>query len=151
MKTHCRRFVDGRYVHAALRQPQPLFPAIFASASKTQQASTFAGRGPPQQPTSPIVALELGAEQTPVSGKTRLHIVRRGEISGERRGDRPHLLIAGEQKESRRAAIALDADRIEARLGMAQFAMTVRRHGTARMQVGIDKRPKRLGAFKPRV
>ena len=61
------------------------------------------------------------------------------------------MLIAGEQQERRRAAVALDADGVEAGFRMRQLAMPVRRHRAAGMHIRIDQGAERLGAFKPRV
>jgi len=72
-------------------------------------------------------------------------------IAGEMGCDRADLLIAGEEQEGRRAAIALDADRKIIRLGMRQLPVAVRRRRAAGMQVRIDHGPKRARAFQPRV
>ena len=69
------------------------------------------------------------------------NIVSRRKIAGERRGDRAHLFITGEQKEGRRASVALYADRVDPRFGMTQFAMTMRVHGPHECRFGsIDGR-----------
>ena len=78
-----------------------------------------------------------------------MHVVGRRHVAGDRGGDGAHLFIAREQQEGRRAAIALDADRVEAGFGMRQFAMTVRRHRAAGMQIRIDQRAERFRAFEP--
>ena len=80
-----------------------------------------------------------------------LHPIGRLHVAGDRRRDRAHLLVAGQQQEGRRPPVALDADRVEAGLGMGQLAMAVRRHGAAGMLVRVDQRPERLGAFQPRI
>ena len=41
-------------------------------------------------------------------------------VAGERGDDRAHLLVAGEQQEGRRAAVALHADDVEAGVGVAR-------------------------------
>ena len=79
------------------------------------------------------------------------HVVGRRHVAGDRGGDGADLFIAGQQQEGRRAAIALDADRVEAGLGMRQLAMTMRRHRAAGMQIRIDQRAERLGALEPRI
>ncbi len=60
----------GGAAHAAAPHPQPGFPRSFATASATQQASTFAGAGPPQQPADAFATATGRVEQTPVSGST---------------------------------------------------------------------------------
>ena len=139
----------GGAAHAATPHPQPDLPSSFATASATQQASTLAGAGPPQQPAAASSAMTGRVGQTPVSGKHQPHIVGRRHIARDCRGDRADLLIAGEEQEGRRAAIALDADRIEAGLGMGELAVAVRRHRAAGMLIRIDQGTERLGAFEP--
>src|SRR5687768_106334 len=52
--------------------PQPELPSALASASATQQASTFTGAGPPQQPDDAVTpSTGRLVEHTPVSGSTR--------------------------------------------------------------------------------
>ena len=51
-------------------------------------------------------------------GQHQLHVVGRRQVAGDRRDDRADLLVAGQQQEGRRAAVALDADGVEARLRM---------------------------------
>ena len=123
---------------------RPLRPA-----SATQQASTLAGAGPPQQPGRRIRDGNWTRRADAGFRKHEPHIVGRRQVARDCRGDRADLLIAGEQQEGRRAAIALDADRIEAGLRMRELAMAVRRHRAAGMHVRIDQRTERLGAFEP--
>ena len=72
-----------------------------------------------------------------------------GYVARDRRRDRAHLLIAGQQQKSRRAAVALDADRVEAGLRVRKLAMAMRRHGAAGVFVGINERTQRADAFQP--
>ena len=129
----------------------PAFPKSFATASATQQASTFAGAGPPQQPAD--ASRHNNGTRGANAGfrKHEPHVVSGRHVAGDRGGDGADLLVAGEQQEGRRAAIALDADRVEARLRMRQLAMSVRRHRAAGMHVRIDQGAESLGAFKPRI
>ena len=78
-------------------------------------------------------------------------VVRRRKVSGDGRHDRADLLVAGQHQEGRRAAIALDPDRVEARLRMGEFAVAVRRHRSAGVQVRVDQRAERLRALQPRI
>ena len=131
--------------------PQPDLPSALASTSATQQASTSAGAGPPQHPED-AGAPSAGTlvEHTPVSGRTRWMSSAAARVSGDGRHDRAHLLVAGQHQEGRGTAIGLDADGVEARLRMGEFAVAVRRHGSARVQVRVDQWPECLGAFEPR-
>jgi hypothetical protein len=47
-------------------------------------------------------------------------------IPGDRRGDRAHLVVAGEQQERGCATVALHDDGVEARLGMAETGREIR-------------------------
>ena len=68
-------------------------------------------------------------------------------MTGEGSGDRADLFIARQQQEGWRAAIALDADGVEPGLRVRQLAVTMGRYRTAGVQVWIDQRTERLGAF----
>jgi hypothetical protein len=61
------------------------------------------------------------------------------------------LLIAGEQEKCRRPAIALDSSDEIAGLGMREFTPAMGRHGSARVDVGIDQRTKCPGALDNRM
>jgi hypothetical protein len=62
-----------------------------------------------------------------------MDVVRRLHVAGNGGYDRAHLLVACEHQEGRGTPVRLDADRVEARLGVRKFAMAMRRHGTAGM------------------
>ena len=123
---------------------RPLRPA-----SATQQASTSAGAGPPQQPAAPSVDGNSLGRADAGFRKHEPQIVGRRHIPRDCRSDRADLLIAGEEQEGRRAPIALDAHRIEAGLGMGELAVAMRRHRAAVMLIRIDQGTQRLGAFEP--
>ena len=78
-----------------------------------------------------------------------MHVIGRRHVAGDCRRDGAHLFIARQQQEGRRAAVALDADRIEAGFRMRQFTMPVRRHRSAGMKVRIDQGAEGFRAFKP--
>jgi non-specific serine/threonine protein kinase len=61
------------------------------------------------------------------------------------------LLVASEQQERRRAAVALHADGVEAVLRVAQLLGAVGRHRPTRMHVGIDQRCQRLRRLDGRI
>ena len=150
----CRRRKSSRggAAHAATPQPHPDLPSSFATTSATQQASTSAGAGPPQQPARSSTAWVDGDSLRRADagfGKHQPQIIGCRHIARDCRGDGANLLIAGEEQEGRRAPIALDAHRIEAGLGMGELAVAVRRHGAAGMLVRIDQGTQRLGAFEP--
>ena len=115
--------------HAAIPQ-QPRAGAGAARGSGVGAAAArFAGRlrrfvrdaaaapipraGPPQHP---LRLRRAGADAG--LRQHQLHVVGGLDVAGDGRGDRARLLVAGQQQEGRRAAIALDADRVEARLRM---------------------------------
>ena len=106
--------------------PHPAWPAALAVTSATQQPSVRTGGGPPQQPRAEASAISTGTWHTPVSGRTSCTLSAAVEIAGDRRRDRPRLLVAGEQQEGRRPPVALDADRVEVRLRMGELAIAVR-------------------------
>ena len=60
-------------------------------------------------------------------------------IAGERGHDGADLLIARQEKECRRAPVALDADSVETRFEMGELAVTMRWDRAAGMFVGIDE------------
>ncbi len=73
---------------AVLPQPHPALPSSLAFASATQQASTEAGAGPPQQPaaaTSRTGPVMWSALQTPVFGKHQLDLTRCHVVARDRR------------------------------------------------------------------
>ena len=72
-------------------------------------------------------------------------------IAGKKRGHGAHLLITRRHKKGRCASVALDADREISRFRMCKFLMAVRRHRSARVEIGVDHRAERTRTFEPRV
>ena len=60
-------------------------------------------------------------------GKHELDLVRARNITGDRRHHRPDLLVTGEHQEGWCATVALDTNRVEARFGMRELAVPMRR------------------------
>ena len=115
-------------------QPQPSCPPALATASATQQAFASAGAGPPQQP----VAERRSRSADAGLGKHQANIVGSGEVAVDRGDHRADLFVAGGEKEGRRAAVALDADGVEARLRMAR-ARDGRAAAPSRRSAGSDR------------
>ena len=136
--------------HAAALQPQPALPRSLATASATQQASTIAGAGPPQQVDASTSCSLRHADADARLGQDEPDIVGGLQIAGDRCRHRAGLLVSGQQEEGRRAAIALDADRVKAGLRMRQFAVPMRRHRAAGMQVRIDQAGRAPGRSRAR-
>ena len=127
--------------HAAAPQPQPCWPATLRPCRRRSRR-----RLPPapgrrsSRGTLRHRRRHWSVAQTPVSGRTSCTSSAAVHVAGDRRDNRARLLVAGQQQEGRRAAVALDADGVEARLRMGELAMAVRRDRAAGVQVGIDQR-----------
>ena len=132
--------------------PQPDLPSALASASATQQASTCCrgGTAAASRRCRRTIDRKVGRAHARLR-QDEVDVVRCGDVAGDGRHDRADLLVAGQHQEGRRPPVALDADGVEARLGMGELAVAVRRHRSAGVQVRVDQRPERLRALQPRV
>ena len=114
-----------------------------------QQASALRWRRPAAAGSLRRRDLELRGSRRADAGlrQHELRHRRRRRVAGDRRRDRARLLVAGEQQEGRRAPVALHADRVEARLGMRELAVAVRRDGAAGMHVRDRSAARAPGRF----
>ena len=78
-----------------------------------------------------------------------VHVVGGGKVARQRGGHRADLLEARQHQEGRRPPVALDADRVEAGLGVGHLAVPVRLDRAAGVQVRVDQRPQRPHALQP--
>ena len=130
--------------------PQPDLPSLLAVASATQQASTDAGAGPPQQPSAAAFPPAMAdAAANAGLGKHQANVARRFMIAGDVGNDRAHLLVAGRHQKRRRASIGFRADDDEAWFGMGEFGDAMRRHGAAGVEIRIDQRRQSSAALRP--
>ena len=109
---HARALVDGRGAGAARRRRADLL---------VRRAGAAARRAGGGRLGTPLL-------QTPVSGSTKLDRAGGLPVAVEGGDDRADLLVAGAQQERRRAAVALHADDVDARVGVGELVDAVRRH-----------------------
>ena len=114
-----------------------------AVASACGQAAAAAGG---RQPAAARVSGARPDAADAGLGQHELDAARALPVAGERGDDRADLLVAGEQQERRRAAVALHADHVDALVGVRELVDAVRRHRAAGVQVRVDQRSERRAA-----
>ena len=132
----CRRCFGGD-LHPPSPHPHPAWPASLAGHPPCSSHSVRPAADRRSSRCASVHYLDWRLADAGLR-QDQLHAFGGREVAGDRCRDRPRLLIAGEQQEGRRAAVALDADRVEARLGMGELAIAVRRR-PSRRNAGSDR------------
>ena len=137
---------DSAPTIAQARAPGGAREAASAGSRRAPRQQLGVGEPLPQHADAARAGLGRGRGRAVADaglGQHELDAPRALPVAGERGDDRADLLVAGAQQERRRAAVALHADHVDARVGVAELVDAVRRHRAARVQVRVDERSER--------